>query len=506
MKKILIIKILILSSLFAYSQNWIKNGDFNKEVDSLTPSCVFKTNDFYSIGSFRSFYYGKDTTWYPTLLNQFNCKSNAKCNFIKFSNCITDSYYAAYSPFFGESGLPTTEPLVMRQYGLRFKKKITKGLKFKFDISMFVVNYFYSINQDTTTIYPEIIYPKFIFSKNKYIVKYRKAEIKPHILNTNTNHIYDSIFYLETPNLTFIRPKLTTNKNKCIIFSTIIKSSEEINYLSIGNFFDDQDELHNYLNFIHPQKYNRELFFIDYIRIKPVLDLGNDTTICPNQTFTIRTLLGDSENLVWNDGSKADSLVIHQPGKYWVTWTHEDGISTDTIIVGDKSQNLAPFPELPNQKTICAGQSYFYSIPDTNQFKTYLGKFLQKEAINLTQSGFYKITLKNQCEIVKDYPFTLTDSLCDLFIDIPNAITPNGDGLNDVFSPIIRSNLNYHYKLSIFNRWGQSLFTGQNQGWNSLDSNGKTYPMDAYLYVIEVYIQDDPSPKVVKTGTVTILK
>jgi len=498
MKILLTIQILLFYTIFANGQNWIKNGDFENNID--TVKCVYNSSNFYQLDAVS--YYNKNYK-----ISSFNNVINTHCFGMSDSQKINHFAYFENSSFSGS--INSAQKLLLYYFSFKLKKVIKRGIKFTIGYKIrqdYYSKRYYNCN-DTQLIYNPFIFPSAILTdslphKNgKYSNKFPKIWLKYSNFDT-----INKFFYLSYPETEIIRPNLVNKKDKWVYWSQFQYAKQDINYLTIGNFLNTDKQINDYIKIINGYCEPRLYFLLDDIFIKPVLHLGNDTTICPNQTFTIRTLLGDSENLVWNDGSKADSLVIHQPGKYWVTWTHEDGISTDTIIVGDKSQNLAPFPELPNQKTICSGQSYFYPIPDTNQFKTYLGKFLQTEAINLTQSGFYKITLKNQCEIVKDYPFTLTDSLCDLFIDIPNAITPNEDGLNDVFSPIIRSNLNYHYKLSIFDRWGQSLFTGQNQGWNSLDSNGKTYPMDAYLYLIEVYIQDDPSPKVVKTGTVTILK
>jgi gliding motility-associated-like protein len=73
---------------------------------------------------------------------------------------------------------------------------------------------------------------------------------------------------------------------------------------------------------------------------------------------------------------------------------------------------------------------------------------------------------------------------------IPNAFSPNGDGLNDVFKLY---NL-HHQKLSymyIYNRWGQLLYTNTNpeQGW---DGNYQGKPCDAgtYYYTIGLVYPD----------------
>ena len=54
----------------------------------------------------------------------------------------------------------------------------------------------------------------------------------------------------------------------------------------------------------------------------------------------------------------------------------------------------------------------------------------------------------------------------DFNVYIPNAFSPNGDGINDTFLPILRGTKSY--LLAIFNRWGNKIFetTDLNSGWD----------------------------------------
>jgi len=64
----------------------------------------------------------------------------------------------------------------------------------------------------------------------------------------------------------------------------------------------------------------------------------------------------------------------------------------------------------------------------------------------------------------------------------PNAFTPDGDGINDLFGPV-------GYKLDelefmIFDRWGEVIFTanGPDQQWNGQMANGRPAPTGVYVY------------------------
>lgn len=70
---------------------------------------------------------------------------------------------------------------------------------------------------------------------------------------------------------------------------------------------------------------------------------------------------------------------------------------------------------------------------------------------------------------------------------IPNAFTPNGDGINDIFN-VSGIGLN-GLEMSIFNRWGNKVFTSGNleNGWDGYDLfSGAKCPVGVYLYSIKV--------------------
>ena len=66
---------------------------------------------------------------------------------------------------------------------------------------------------------------------------------------------------------------------------------------------------------------------------------------------------------------------------------------------------------------------------------------------------------------------------------IPNAFTPNGSGLNDIFKPKL---LGVHdYSFLIFDRWGEKIFETNNEeaGWNGY-FKGRLCTNDVFVYKI----------------------
>jgi gliding motility-associated-like protein len=72
--------------------------------------------------------------------------------------------------------------------------------------------------------------------------------------------------------------------------------------------------------------------------------------------------------------------------------------------------------------------------------------------------------------------------------DAPNIITPNGDGINDVFTvPCLLNQDEYpDSQVYIFNRWGDEVFRSGTPYLNTWDGtfNGEELPADTYFYVI----------------------
>lgn len=79
-------------------------------------------------------------------------------------------------------------------------------------------------------------------------------------------------------------------------------------------------------------------------------------------------------------------------------------------------------------------------------------------------------------------PAEIVSELEEMYF-IPNAFTPDGDGINDVFRPVFPES--YAYSVSIFDRWGNQIYWGSGQGsyWDGY-TNGKRVPQDIYIWKI----------------------
>jgi gliding motility-associated-like protein len=138
------------------------------------------------------------------------------------------------------------------------------------------------------------------------------------------------------------------------------------------------------------------------------------------------------------------------------------------------------------------------------------------EEINLGTGNFYSITdyisqQKTQYRIraeSNDDPVFVSFSNVVVkevqpFLLMPNAFTPNGDGLNDSFKP--EGTVMQEFSMKIFSRNGVLLFETEDQetGWDGL-FDGEEMPFSTYIYIVEAV--DNVGKTYRQTGKVLLMR
>ncbi len=121
--------------------------------------------------------------------------------------------------------------------------------------------------------------------------------------------------------------------------------------------------------------------------------------------------------------------------------------------------------------------------------------------VNATTSGFYRLDVSSNhgCGKAMDAVYVKVYDK----ITIPNAFSPNGDGINDTWS-IEPLDLFYDAVLQVFNRYGQLVFRNvglYNNTWKGTYNN-KPLPVGTYYYTLDLKIKGEP----VMRGSVSILR
>jgi gliding motility-associated-like protein len=110
------------------------------------------------------------------------------------------------------------------------------------------------------------------------------------------------------------------------------------------------------------------------------------------------------------------------------------------------------------------------------------------------------VTDNNLCTVSLDV--TVSFSQGSGCLQIPEVISPNGDGKNDTW--IMRNiDLYPNAEVLVYNRWGELVFRSRNIAANPWDGRykGKLVPVDSYHYIL--YLNDGSKPR---TGVITVIR
>ena len=125
--------------------------------------------------------------------------------------------------------------------------------------------------------------------------------------------------------------------------------------------------------------------------------------------------------------------------------------------------------------------------------------------------------IQNECytvEVFNAYTCSVLDSVCIVVLDvfcnedgitIPNAFSPNEDGVNDTYFIVDKDGVVTDFKLEIFNRLGQKVFaaTDKSSKWDGTYLGKKLNPQ-VFDFYLELKCVDDKT--LFKKGNITLIR
>jgi gliding motility-associated-like protein len=216
----------------------------------------------------------------------------------------------------------------------------------------------------------------------------------------------------------------------------------------------------------------------------PTVDLEEGIILCAGTTVTV-TPDGDFVSYRWHDGSTDPDFTADQEGWVRVEVTDESGCSaSDSVYI---TEVALPVVDLGPDTMVCTDQGIILDAgSDGVQYRWSTGDITQQ--ITLFDEGEREIWT----EVENQYGCTGGDTVlireCDIGheIDIPTGITPNEDGVNDVWN--IRSLGEFNRAIvEVFDQWGTLVWKsepGYPEPWDGRNMRDKLVPADSYHFVI----------------------
>lgn len=208
---------------------------------------------------------------------------------------------------------------------------------------------------------------------------------------------------------------------------------------------------------------------------KPIVFLGNDTIFC--QTVSMSLDAGNPGcQYYWSTGVNTQSINIDTSGTYWVVVTNTYCSASDTINIS------AVYPPYLGPNDVMCEQNFYSLDAGPTHFNILWSTGETSQMINVTEPGSYWVQISHTNCVVSD---TINiEQGGSLTVYFPNTFTPDGDGLNDVFTGI-GEEITY-FDLTIFTRWGQEIFhaTDPQTAWDGT-FEGRKVQQDIYVWVAD---------------------
>jgi gliding motility-associated-like protein len=232
----------------------------------------------------------------------------------------------------------------------------------------------------------------------------------------------------------------------------------------------------------------------------PIITLDKTSTLCSGASRQLDA--GDFTSYLWNDGTTGRTLPVSNTGMYYVVVTDKNGCKgSDTTVINE----MLPLPKnfIPKDTSICSYGTIMLSAP--GGFKNYLWSNESNASfITVNQPGAYslQVTDYNLCTATETVMVTAKQCMTGFYI--PNAFTPNNDGRNDVFKPMIFGNV-IRYSFVIYNRWGQKVFESNDllKGWNGT-FQGANPDADVFMWICSYQFAGENIEH--KKGTVVLMR
>ncbi len=220
----------------------------------------------------------------------------------------------------------------------------------------------------------------------------------------------------------------------------------------------------------------------------PIPDLGPDTLLCEGDAYPLDGTLPGSVEYLWENGSTSPLRTVDQNGTYVLSASDALCTGVDSVAVRFFDQTWPDAAlQLPDDTLACEEQPLLMdgAIPGATAWQWSTGA--DTSAIFIEEPGQYSLAAYfEHCPLSSS--FNVAFESCTAKIYLPNAFSPNGDGVNDLLIPFGKNA--FFENMKIFNRWGGLVHDTDDpaSGW---DGSVRGKPAGTGVYVVLIQYLDE---------------
>jgi len=229
-------------------------------------------------------------------------------------------------------------------------------------------------------------------------------------------------------------------------------------------------------------------------------EISGTESLCPGETGELTANIEGTVN--WTNGLSGNTIEISLPGRYQAEFIDENGCESSASFF---VQGL-PLPSIVLREKItkCEGEAISIIAESSDDLNLLWSDGSTGPVLNINQDGEYTVSLVNICGS-SERTIQVESELCDQSFYIPNAFTPNQDGLNDLFKIVSQNVKSVEY--CIFSRDGQEVFSTNDPelGWNGSFQNSG-YFCQSGVYLIQYKVEFDSQNIYQGVGQVNLIR
>ena len=176
------------------------------------------------------------------------------------------------------------------------------------------------------------------------------------------------------------------------------------------------------------------------------------------------------------------------------TFTTDEGEETGTSYSGSAPLTVVFHANAENVGIYTP--HYEWRFTKEGETQPYLVRYEEETEYTFTEAGSHRIVLyatfingNDTVAYTKDYwqdaqPITI--QISESKLEMPNAFSPNGDGINDIYRAKNNYQIIVEFDAYIFNRWGQKIYEWHDPagGWDG-KFNGKDVKQGVYFVLVK---------------------